>query len=280
MRALFLIPGDGLSQLQALPAAAAVASQLGFSLQVACAAAAAPIWKLLPAVEKVIPFPFAEANLADWANLLGAIRDPDFQVCVNLAGGRQVDLMLSMSHIPTRIAATGFSATETVRPSHEGWPSQQLEAYLRPIGVPLEADRFRLPLPKTAVEGAAATLPAGDGPLLLLVPAGVPGDWPAERWQQLPAAIGAKIPGLRHALKPPAKPASILERAAQVAASDVVLSSDPLTEELALYCGVPLVALGRGPETLPAREGVHGLAAPAGLASLSDAAVLNALGLA
>jgi hypothetical protein len=280
MRALFLIPGDALSQLQALPAAAAVAHHLGFSLQVACSPAAAPIWKLLPAVEKVIPFAFSEASLADWANLLGAVREPDFQVCVNLAGGRQVDLLLSMSHIPTRIAASGFSATELVRPTLSGWPSQGLSAYLRPIGVPLEADGFRLALPATALETARSSLPSGDGPMLLLVPAGVPGDWPDGRWRGLPATIGAKIPGLRHHLVPAAKPANVLERAAQVATSDVVLTSDPITEELALYCGVPLVALGRDPETLPTREGVRGLAAPSGLASLSDGEVLNALGLA
>jgi ADP-heptose:LPS heptosyltransferase len=280
MRALFLIPGDALSQLQALPAAAAVAETLGFSLQVACSAGAAPVWKLLPAVEKVIPFSFSDANLADWANLLGAIREPDFQVCLNLAGGRQVDLMLSMSHIPTRVATSGFSATERVNPAPGGWPSQALSAYLRAIGVPLDANQFRLSLPQSALEAASATLPRGDGPMLLLVPAGVPGDWPEERWQGLPATIGAKLPGLRHALVPPAKPASLLERAAQVAASDVVLASDPISEELALYCGVPLVALGRGADTLPKRDGVRGLATPAGLASLTDAEVLNALGLA
>ncbi|MEB3260717.1 MAG: lipopolysaccharide heptosyltransferase family protein [Cyanobacteriota bacterium] len=280
MRALFLIPGDALHQLQALPAAAAVADTLGFSLQVACAAAAAPVWTLLPAVEKVIPFSFSEASLADWANLLGCVREPDFQVCINLVGGRQVDLMLSMSHIPTRIAASGFSATERVSPREGGWPSQALAAWLEPIGVPLNAEAFRLALPKPALEAAAAELPKGDGPMLLLVPAGVPGDWPEERWAQLPQTIRAKIPGLRHQLLPPVKPAGVLRRAALVGSSDVVLASDPLSEELAIYCGVPLVALGRSAETLPRREGVRGLASAAGLASLSDGEVLSALGLA
>ncbi len=279
MRALFLIPGDALHQLQALPAAAAVAETLGFSLQIACAAAAAPVWALLPAVEKVIPFSFSEASLADWANLLGCVREPDFQVCINLVGGRQVDLMLSMSHIPTRIAASGFSATERVSPRDGGWPSQALAAWLEPIGVPLDADRFRLALPKPALEAAVADLPKGDGPMLLLVPASVPGDWPEERWSQLPRIIGARIPGLRHRLLPPVKPAGVLQRAALVGSSDVVLASDPISEELALYCGVPLVALGRGADTLPQREGVRGLSTPSGLASLSDAEVLNALGL-
>lgn len=280
MRALFLIPGDGSRQLQALPAVAAVADQLGFAMQVVCSAAAAGVWKLLPSVEKVIPFSFDDATLADWANLLGSVREPDFQACINLAAGRQVDLMLSMSHIPTRIAASGFSATERVNPTNGGWPSQSLAAFLQPIGVPLAADRFRLALPKAALDSASSTLPKGDGPMLLLVPAGVPGDWPNERWRDLPATIGNKIPGLRHLLVPPAKPAAVLERAALVGCSDVVLTSDPITEELALSCGVPLVALGRGADTLPIREGVKGLASPSGLATLTDGEVLNALGLA
>ena len=280
MRALFLIPGDELSQIQALPAAAAVSSQLGFALQVACPPAVAPLWKLLPAVEKTIPFDFRDASLAEWANLLGSVREPDFQVCINLAGGRQVDLMLSMSHIPTRLAAGGFSATTTVRPPSGGWPAQTLEAYLQPIGVTLDASSFRLVLAPELLREAQAGLPAGDGPMLLLAPAGVPGDWPAEEWQQLPERIRSTLPALRSQLQPPASAATALRRAALVAASDVVLASDPLTEELALLCGVPLVALGREEDSLPRRDGVKGLTSRSGLGALSSDAVLAALGLA
>ncbi len=280
MRALFLIPGDELSQVQALPAAAAVASQLGFALQVACAPAMAPLWKLLPAVEKTIPFDFRNASLADWANLLGSVREPDFQVCINLARGRQVDLMLSMSHIPTRIAAAGFSATSRVAPTDAGWPAQALQAYLQPIGVTLAADAFRLALPPELLREAQASLPAGDGPMLLLAPAGVPGDWPAEQWQQLPQRIRSTLPGLRSLELPPATAATALRRAALVAASDVVLASDPLSEELALLCGVPLVALGREDDSLPRRDGVKGLTSRSGLGALSSDDVLAALGLA
>jgi hypothetical protein len=280
MRALFLIPGDEVAQLQALPAAAAVARQLGFALQVACAPGVAPLWKLLPAVEKTIPFDFRDATLADWANLLGSVREPDFQVCINLASGRQVDLMLSMSHIPTRIAARGFSATATVQPSAGGWPAQSLAAYLQPIGVPLDAAGFRLSLPPERLREAQAALPAGDGPMLLLAPAAVPGDWPEQRWQELPQRIRASLPGLRSLSVPPAGAAAALTRAALVAASDVVLASDPLSEELALLCGVPLVALGRDDDSLPRRDGVKGLTSGDGLGALSSDDVLAALGLA
>jgi hypothetical protein len=281
MRALFLIPGDGARQLQALPAADAVARQLGFALQVVCDPALAGVWSLLPAVEKVIPFAFGSASLADWANLLGAVRDPDFQVCINLAEGRQVDLMLSMSHIPSRVAAGGFSATEKVAPPTGVWPAEALSAYLRPIGVRLDAGAFRLSLPGRLLGEAAASLPAGEGPMLLLAPAGGAGDWPAERWQTLPGRIRERLSGLRSRQVPPAGTAAepLQRRTALVASSDVVLASDPVTTELALLCGVPVVALGRSPASLPEREGVRGLGDDGALPGVGEDAVLTALGL-
>jgi hypothetical protein len=178
MRVLFLVPGGVSDQLQAIPAGAQVAQELKAQIQVACSPAAAAAWSLLPAVEKVIPFAFDDGpSLADWANLLGNVREPDFQACVNLASGRQVDLMLSMSHIPTRVAASGFSATATVTPG-TGWGAQALAPYLRQLGINLDASQFRLSLPKGALEQAAAAMPSGQGPALLLSPSGVRQDWP------------------------------------------------------------------------------------------------------
>jgi hypothetical protein len=116
--------------------------------------------------------------------------------------------------------------------------------------------------------------------MLLLVPAGVPGDWPTNHWQQLPQRIQTNVPGLRSLELGPADGAHALQRAALIAASDVVLTSDPLTEELALLCGVPMVALGRDHDSLPQRTGVKGLTAASGLDALTPDDVLAALGLA
>jgi ADP-heptose:LPS heptosyltransferase len=277
MRVLFLVPGDLTAQLHTIPAATKLAEALNAQVQVACSPAAAAAWTLLPAVEKVIPFDFNNRpTLADWANLLGNVREPDFQAVVNLASGRQVDLMLSMSHIPNRVARSGFSATSTVTPE-SGWGAQALGAYLRPLGVSLDAAAFRLSLPRAALEKAAAALPTGDGPALLLAPVGGAADWPAASWQQLPELVRAKLPNLR--LVQALSGGPLLARAAQLASCDVVLSSDPVTTELALLCGMPLVAIGRDAVSLPAREGVQAVGQPGQLAQLSATAVLQALGL-
>ncbi|MEY3768205.1 MAG: hypothetical protein RLZZ11_1275 [Cyanobacteriota bacterium] len=277
MRVLFLVPGGVEQQLQVLPAAARTAEVLSAQIQVACAPAAGAAWSLLPAVEKLIPFDFnANPTLADWANLLGNVREPDFQACINLAKGRQVDLMLSMSHIPNRVATGGFSATNTVVPDG-GWPAAAMTSYLKPLGVSLDAASFRLALPKAALEKASSTLPAGQGPALLLAPAGGPNDWPAALWQQLPELVRTKLPDLR--VVEANRNAKLLERAAQVASCDVVLSSDPITTELALLAGMPLVALGRSTDSLPQRQGVQAVGTAGQLAQLEPAAVLQALGL-
>ena len=277
MRVLFLLPGGITTQLEALPAVAAVASQLQAQVQVACAPAAAAAWTLLPAVEKVIPFDFdARATLADWANLLGNVREPDFQACISLAQGRQLDLMLSMSHIPNRVAPGGFSATSRVSPTG-GWQPQALGVYLRPLGLSLDAAAFRLALPRAALEQAAAQLPAGQGPALLLSPSGNGQDWPNSQWQSLPEQVRSTLPDLR--VVQALRGGKLQERAAQIASCDVVLSSDPVTTELALYSGVPLVALGRDPAELPSRQGVKGLGAGGQLPHLPMADVLQAMGL-
>jgi len=282
MRVLFLIPGGSASQLQAIPAVAAVAERLSAAVQVSCPAEAAAVWKLLPAVQKVLPFSFAPGvSLAEWANLLGAVREPDFQLSINLASGWPLDLLLSLTHIPTRIARSGFSATTRLSTVAAGgsWPSQALQAWLKPVDVPLDANAFRLSLSKADLDGASAGLPPGTGPLLLLAPmpeSSAAADWPADHWQALPEAIRAKLANLRVM---PAASGSPAQQAAQVASADVVLSSDPDITELALLTGTPLVALGRSGDSLPFREGVQGLGSADSLDQLSVAAVMQALGL-
>ena len=277
MRVLVLSPGTLEQQMVRLPAIAAAAEQLQAAVQVACPLASRPAWDLIPAVEKVISFDFEDrSTLADWANLLGCVREPDFQVCLNFATGRQVNLMLSMSHIPTRIAKEGFSTTDTVQPS-SGWRAQGLGAFLQPIGVTLCADDFRLSLPAQDLSEARSLQPSGEGPLLLMAPGGQPTDWPVSQWKALPASIRERLASLRTHQLPTG--GALRSRAAQVACSDVVLSSCPITQMLAVYLGIPLVALGAEPAGLPSREGLRCLDGQQGdIRQLQTQDVLGALG--
>ena len=276
MRVLALSPGPLLDQLERLPALATICTELNATLQVACSPTHRAAWELIPSLEKVIPIGFdADPSLADWTNLLGSIREPDFQICLNFVSGRQVNLMLSMSHIPTRIASSGFASTNQVQ-SAEGWSAQRLSSWLQPLGLKLDADRFRLALPSSELDAMRASQPGGDGPLLLLAPSGEPNDWPAEQWTALPELIRSRLDSLRCMTLTTDQP--LRRRAAAVASADVVLSSCPITQLLSAYFGVPSVALGATDGSLPERPELRCIGVSDALQQLDADTVLKALG--
>ena len=151
--------------------------------------------------------------------------EPDFQARLNFAAGRQVNLMLSMS-LPVRVATEGFSSTARVSPG-QGWKPQRLASYLKPLGLSLKADTFRLSLPADAMEAARQQQPPGEGPLLLLAPDDSADDWPKYRWQSLPDRIRERLPQLR--CEDLTSQTPVAQRAAAVACADVVLSSCAIT---------------------------------------------------
>ena len=117
--------------------------------------------------------------------------------------------------------------------------------------------------------------PAGEGPMLLLAPGGSTGDWPEQRWSALPGSIAQRLEDLRTLQLSPDLPLN--RRAAAVASSDVVLSSCPSVQRLAVYSGVPLVALGAQPVDLPDRQRFAALAPLVISTALTDVEVLQAL---
>ena len=233
MRVLFLIPGAPQEQLRLLPIAARVARQLSATLQVACPAASASVWALLPEVEKVLPFGFnSDVSLAEWTNLLGSIREPDFQACLNFAEGWNINLLLSLSHIPVRVARGGFACTAPLGQAAEP------QDFLKPLGLSMPEEPFRLCLPAPALQKAVAQLPTGNGPLLVLAPTGQPDDWPEQGWRELEQEVPQKLATARVWRLRAGSP---LQQAAQVASADVLVSTAPSAQLLASYSGVSLV---------------------------------------
>jgi hypothetical protein len=109
-----------------------------------------------------------------------------------------------------------------------------------------------------------------------MAPSGESTDWGSQHWQNLTGTIRQRLASLRSQTIP--ADAKMITRAAQVACADVVLSSCPVTQLLAVYAGVPLVALGANPTDLPQREGLRCLGDRSSLQHLSEQDVLAALG--
>jgi ADP-heptose:LPS heptosyltransferase len=109
MRVLALVPGETEAQLSFFP----VINQIRDSLPKAEVSVVAPpgalaIYQLCPGVAEVVPYNFAAPNSpADWANLLGIVRDREFDVALTLTDSWSIALLLWLSGVPNRLGYSG-----------------------------------------------------------------------------------------------------------------------------------------------------------------------------
>ena len=97
-----------------------------------------------------------------------------------------------------------------------------------------------------------------------------------DAWTALPEIISQRLEGLRCSELPVEM--NLSSRAAAVACADVVLSSCPITQWLAVFSGVPLVALGGNPDNMPERPDLRCLGHADRLGELKPDEILQALG--
>jgi|LakMenEpi03Aug12_release.lakeMendotaPanAssembly.Ray.scaffolds.fasta_scaffold22381_9 ADP-heptose:LPS heptosyltransferase len=109
MRVLALVPGGIERQLEFLPLLHHIKQGLkATAMAVVVDPQAKPAYGLAPVVTEVIPYNFQGANSpADWANLLGILRDREYDVVITLAESWSLGLLLWLSGIPTRIGYPG-----------------------------------------------------------------------------------------------------------------------------------------------------------------------------
>jgi ADP-heptose:LPS heptosyltransferase len=105
MRVLALVPGGIERQLEFFP----VLSQIKDAFEAAEIAVVADpeakeVYRLSKDVTEVIPYSFQASNSpADWANLLGILRDREFEAVLTLTHSWSIGLLLWLSGIPTRV---------------------------------------------------------------------------------------------------------------------------------------------------------------------------------
>jgi ADP-heptose:LPS heptosyltransferase len=77
-------------------------------VSVVAAPSATAIYQLSKGVAEVVPYNFAAPNSpADWANLLGIVRDREFDVAFTLTNSWSIALLLWLSGVPTRLGYSG-----------------------------------------------------------------------------------------------------------------------------------------------------------------------------
>lgn len=157
MRLLALVPGGIEHQLEFFPVLHRIKEGLKVTeMAVVVSPDAKSAYGLSSVVTEVIPYNFQGANSpADWANLLGILRDREYGAVITLTESWSLGFLLWLSGIPTRIGypGGGNGLFLTTILSHQGD---------QPYGSLLEALQLSGPLPAAHLSLAQTDLAAAE----------------------------------------------------------------------------------------------------------------------
>ena len=137
MRVLALVPGGISDQLQFFPTITTLKDTYpNAEISIVAEPASKSAYRVSKAVDEVIPFNYRGQNSpADWANLLGIVRDREFEVVLCASSRWEESVLLWLSGIPTRIgyndAQASWLYTNTVDAGGEQDQPSQYQALLK-----------------------------------------------------------------------------------------------------------------------------------------------------
>ena len=256
-------------------------------------------YRVSGSVDEVLTFDFKDRNgLADFANLLGIIRDREYDTVLSLESSSSIGLLLWMSGIPIRIGYKSLAGvwcfTNPVPQKTEQYAAHMYYNLLHGLGISSPCPEPQLALRKKDLawaEEEQQRLQAKDGYILihggsskLSQAKGVDKVYPVKKWQQIIEDIQQKQPDLPIVLIqgpegeefvegmlqvcPELKtttPGDVGKLAAIIAGADLLLCIDSAPMYLAIAVGTYTIALFGPTEAkkmLPDNDKCVGLQSP------------------
>lgn len=278
MRLLALVPGGIGDQLLFFPALDSLKQQYPQAeIDVIVEPRAASAYRVCRSANKVWKFDFKDMNsLADWGNLLGNIRDRQYNAVISLGKGFLVDFFLWLTGIPQRISYAGAGnlfLSQSVTLNLKQYAAATYHDLLKGLEINTPCPPIKIQVPKGDLDWAAKEqqrlgikdsgyilIHAGASELSQLK--GIDRIYPAASWRTIMQAIQAKLPNIPMVLlqgtedrqivaqltaKLPQmliiSPPDIGKLAATIAAANLLLCTDSAPMHLAVAVGTNLVAL-------------------------------------
>ncbi|MEM6448824.1 MAG: glycosyltransferase family 9 protein [Cyanobacteria bacterium P01_D01_bin.105] len=294
MRILALVPGGISDQLLFFPALEAIKKVYpNAEIGVVAEPQATVAYRVSKIVDTVVPFAFSGTNSpSDWANLLGVIRDREYEVAITTNTKWGTGLLLWLSGIPTRVAysttQTPWFYTKTVSDKAQKAPQYQAQRYqdlLQAIDISAQSPLPTINVPEGDIAWANAlrdrlTLKSG---YVLMYPGPATGvgdnsaNYPITSWQALIKDFRDKKPDLPIVLLQTddnaqqandlkkadgelviATAANLGQAAAVIAGADLILTPDSHIMQLSVALKVFTLALfgnNQPEEMLPPAQG-------------------------
>ncbi len=235
-------------------------------------------YRVCKSVDEVLTFDFKDRNgLADFGNLLGIMRDREYDVALSLGRRWSIGLLLWMTGIPTRI---GYDAnpgkwffTNPVPLKTEQYAAQMYHDLLQGLGINSPCPELAVSVPKQDIQWAEAEqkrLGITETGYILIhggsseraQSKGIDKTYPPKKWQQIIEDIQQKQPNLPIILlqgpedaeliaalmqaHPELKitvPGDIGKLAAMIAGANLMLCTDSAPMHLAVAVGTYTIAL-------------------------------------
>jgi ADP-heptose:LPS heptosyltransferase len=272
MRILALVPGGTGEQLMFLPTLDMLKQKYpNAQVDVVVEPKAMATYRICQSVHRVLKFDFADRNsLADFGNLLGTIRDREYDVAITNYSSFATNLLLWLSGIPKRIAMSGTAnyllTNAIVIPDKTYRVSQNLQllSALTPQDSQLSQHPININLLKSDLDWCAAEQKrlgiAQSG--FILLNCGANGNYPATSWATIANTIQTKMPNIPivaidsvnnadllkqlSSLVPNliiSSPTDIGKLAALIAAANLFICAEGDAMQLAVAVGTALVAI-------------------------------------
>jgi ADP-heptose:LPS heptosyltransferase len=277
MRVLALVPGGIGDQILFFPTLDSLKQQYPqANIDVIVEPSSVGAYRVCTSVDKIWKFDFKDMNsLADWGNLLGNIRDREYDAVISLSKGFSVDFFLWLTGIPKRISyvsSGNMFLSQAVSLNEKQYIAVTYHDLLKGLDINADCPPIQIKVPKSDLDWAIKeqqNLGIQNSGYILLYPGesaltklkGID-IYPTDNWVAIAQAIQTKLPNIpvvllqtssnreviaQIAAKLPqvsiASPPDIGKLAATIAAANLLLCPDSTPMHLAVAVGTNLIAL-------------------------------------
>lgn len=277
MRMLALVPGGVGDQLLFFPTLETLKQQYPeTAIDVVVEPRSVSAYKVCSSVAQVIPFDYNDRNsLADFGNLLGIIRDREYNAVVSLGRRFSVRFLLWLTGIPERISFEGkgnFLLSKTVPLNQDQYAAAMYHDLLKGFDIGATCPPIKISVAKTDLDWATneqkrlgiagGYISIHGGSSALALKKGIDKIYPVDSWVAIAQDLQAKLPKLPIVLiKGPedaefvsqltaklpnalvVSPPDIGKLAAIIAAANLFLCTDSAPMHLGVAVGTNMVAL-------------------------------------
>lgn len=203
MRILALVPGGTGDQLLFFPTLDTLKQQYpNAEIDVVVEPRAMAAYRVCQSVNRVLKFDFSDRNsLADFGNLLGTIRDREYDAAISAEPKFSMNILLWLTGIPKRVSFAGqgdFLLTDVISADPQEYTAIQKHNLLMAFNVQKDCPPIKVNLPKGDLDWATAEqkrLGLHQSGFILLNCSAYAG-YPAESWAAIALDMQAKLPNL------------------------------------------------------------------------------------